>query len=51
MRSNVTSQPILSHAGPERIMVGNWSLTSNKEGELEIHNSDGQQVRRFITFV
>ena len=47
MRSNMASQPILSHAGPDRIMVGNWSLMSKKEGELEIHNSDGQQVGRF----
>lgn len=26
-----------------RLVVGNWSLSSLKEGELVIHNSDGQQ--------
>jgi len=38
------SQPILSKASPTRIMVGNWSLTCKKDSELQIHNSDGQQV-------
>ncbi|XP_065207160.1 E3 ubiquitin-protein ligase HECTD1 isoform X3 [Planococcus citri] len=38
------TQPILSHAGSTRLVVGNWSLISRKEGEITIHNSDGQQV-------
>ena len=28
-------------------MIGNWSLACKKEGELQIHNSDGQQVTTF----
>ncbi|XP_046388843.1 E3 ubiquitin-protein ligase Ufd4 isoform X5 [Ischnura elegans] len=43
VKPNSPSQPILSHPGPIRLVVGNWSLASRKEGELHIHNSDGQQ--------
>ncbi|KPP80084.1 E3 ubiquitin-protein ligase HECTD1-like [Scleropages formosus] len=39
-----TSQPILSAVGPTKLTVGNWSLTCLKEGEIAIHNSDGQQA-------
>ncbi|XP_058255059.1 E3 ubiquitin-protein ligase HECTD1 isoform X6 [Hemibagrus wyckioides] len=38
------SQPILSTVGPTKLSVGNWSLTCLKEGEIAIHNSDGQQA-------
>lgn len=38
------SQPILSTQGPTKLTVGNWSLTCLKEGEIAIHNSDGQQA-------
>ncbi len=38
------TQPILSRAGNARLVVGNWSLLSRKEGEITIHNADGQQV-------
>lgn len=38
------SQPILSKAGPARLVVGNWTLTCKKDGELQIQNTDGQQV-------
>ncbi|XP_056283262.1 E3 ubiquitin-protein ligase HECTD1 isoform X2 [Pseudoliparis swirei] len=38
------SQPILSVVGPSKLTVGNWSLTCLKDGELAIHNSDGQQA-------
>ncbi|XP_041710733.1 E3 ubiquitin-protein ligase HECTD1 isoform X5 [Coregonus clupeaformis] len=38
------SQPILSAMGPTKLTVGNWSLTCLKEGEIAIHNSDGQQA-------
>ncbi|XP_046871935.1 E3 ubiquitin-protein ligase HECTD1 isoform X1 [Hypomesus transpacificus] len=38
------SQPILSSLGPTKLTVGNWSLTCLKEGEIAIHNSDGQQA-------
>ncbi|XP_076834406.1 E3 ubiquitin-protein ligase HECTD1 isoform X7 [Brachyhypopomus gauderio] len=38
------SQPILSTLGPTKLTVGNWSLTCLKEGEIAIHNSDGQQA-------
>uniref|UniRef100_A0A2C9KAE0 E3 ubiquitin-protein ligase n=1 Tax=Biomphalaria glabrata TaxID=6526 RepID=A0A2C9KAE0_BIOGL len=38
------SQPILSKAGPARLVVGNWTLTCKKDGELQIQNTDGQQA-------
>ncbi len=38
------SHPILSTQGPTKLTVGNWSLTCLKEGEIAIHNSDGQQA-------
>lgn len=38
------SQPVLSTVGPTKLTVGNWSLTCLKEGEIAIHNSDGQQA-------
>ncbi|XP_031338883.1 E3 ubiquitin-protein ligase HECTD1 isoform X7 [Photinus pyralis] len=43
VKNTTTSQPILSKPGPTRLVVGNWSLTSRKDAELHIHNSDGQQ--------
>jgi len=36
--------PILSSPGPGRLTVGNWSLSSQKEGEATIHNADGTKV-------
>jgi E3 ubiquitin-protein ligase HECTD1 len=42
VRSNVSSIPILSKPGSARLVVGNWALTSRKEAEIHIHNSDGQ---------
>ncbi|XP_038637323.1 E3 ubiquitin-protein ligase HECTD1 isoform X2 [Scyliorhinus canicula] len=39
-----TSQPILTVPGPTKLTVGNWSLTCLKEGEIAVHNSDGQQA-------
>uniref|UniRef100_A0A1A7X551 E3 ubiquitin-protein ligase n=1 Tax=Iconisemion striatum TaxID=60296 RepID=A0A1A7X551_9TELE len=39
-----SSQPILSIVGPIKLTVGNWSLTCLKDGEIAIHNSDGQQA-------
>ncbi|XP_023647936.1 E3 ubiquitin-protein ligase HECTD1 isoform X7 [Paramormyrops kingsleyae] len=38
------SQPVLSAVSPTKLTVGNWSLTCLKEGEIAIHNSDGQQA-------
>lgn len=43
VRCTNNSIPILSKTGPTRLVVGNWSLTSRKESEIHIHNSDGQQ--------
>lgn len=43
VKPNTPSQPILSKPGPTRLVVGNWSLTSRKDAELHVHNSDGQQ--------
>lgn len=39
-----SSQPILTAPGQTKLTVGNWSLTCLKEGEIAIHNSDGQQA-------
>lgn len=47
VKPNAHSTPILSRPGSTRIVVGNWALSSRKESELHIHNSDGQQVRVF----
>ncbi|CAI5764132.1 E3 ubiquitin-protein ligase HECTD1 isoform X1 [Podarcis lilfordi] len=44
VKPSTTSQPILSVPGPAKLTVGNWSLTCLKEGEIAIHNSDGQQA-------
>ena len=44
VKPNTPSQPVLSRPGQTRLVVGNWALASRKEGELHIHNSDGQQV-------
>ncbi|XP_077640175.1 E3 ubiquitin-protein ligase HECTD1 isoform X10 [Lonchura striata] len=44
VKPSTTSQPILSTPGPTKLTVGNWSLTCLKEGEIAIHNSDGQQA-------
>ncbi|KAM9651972.1 E3 ubiquitin-protein ligase HECTD1 isoform 14-T14 [Morphnus guianensis] len=44
VKPSTTSQPILSAPGPTKLTVGNWSLTCLKEGEIAIHNSDGQQA-------
>lgn len=44
VKPGTPSQPVLSAVAPSRIMVGNWALTCKKEGELHLHNSDGQQV-------
>ncbi|XP_071056058.1 E3 ubiquitin-protein ligase Ufd4 isoform X3 [Onthophagus taurus] len=43
VRNTTNSQPILSKPGQTRLVVGNWSLTSRRDAELHIHNSDGQQ--------
>lgn len=43
VKPNTPSQPVLSRPGQTRLVVGNWALASRKEGELHIHNSDGQQ--------
>ncbi|XP_067009629.1 E3 ubiquitin-protein ligase HECTD1 isoform X3 [Anabrus simplex] len=43
VKPNTPSQPVLSRPGPTRLVVGNWALSSRKDGELHIHNSDGQQ--------
>ncbi|XP_069494583.1 E3 ubiquitin-protein ligase HECTD1 isoform X3 [Ambystoma mexicanum] len=44
VKPSTTSQPILSGPGPSKLTVGNWSLTCQKEGEIAVHNSDGQQA-------
>lgn len=43
IKSGTVSQPLLSHLGSPRLVIGNWSLSCKKEGELHIHNADGQQ--------
>ncbi|CAH1960044.1 unnamed protein product [Acanthoscelides obtectus] len=48
VRCTNNSTPILSKPGGTRLVVGNWSLSSRKEAELHIHNSDGQQQSTVI---
>ncbi|XP_076629620.1 ubiquitin fusion-degradation 4-like isoform X6 [Colletes latitarsis] len=43
VKPNSASQPVLSRPGTTRLVVGNWALSSRKESELCIHNSDGLQ--------
>ena len=38
------THPILSTAGSTKLVVGNWTLSCQTEGELVIHNSDGTKV-------
>ncbi|XP_030211595.1 E3 ubiquitin-protein ligase HECTD1 isoform X1 [Gadus morhua] len=44
VKPSTSSQPILSCVAPSKLTVGNWSLTCLKDGEMAIHNSDGQQA-------
>jgi len=44
VKSGTNSQPILSTSSPARLTIGNWTLMCKKDGELQIQNSDGQQV-------
>uniref|UniRef100_A0A8D8T0U6 E3 ubiquitin-protein ligase n=1 Tax=Cacopsylla melanoneura TaxID=428564 RepID=A0A8D8T0U6_9HEMI len=48
VKANSLSYPILSNVGTHRIVVGNWTLSCRKAGELTIHNSDGQQQATII---
>ena len=41
-------QPVLSSPSPLRLTVGNWSLTSQREGEVSIHNADGTKVSQSV---
>lgn len=44
VRTGQASQSILSTVGSLRLIVGNWMLSSQKEGQLHINNTDSQQV-------
>ncbi|XP_071078576.1 E3 ubiquitin-protein ligase HECTD1-like isoform X2 [Haliotis cracherodii] len=44
IKAGTPSQPIMTHQCANRLVVGNWALTCKKEGEVQIHNSDGQQA-------
>ncbi|KAK7103616.1 E3 ubiquitin-protein ligase HECTD1-like isoform X2 [Littorina saxatilis] len=44
IKSGMPSQPILSNPTSSRQVVGNWTLSCKRAGELQIHNSDGQQA-------
>jgi len=44
VKTGTASQPILSKCGQTRLTIGNWTLMCKKDGELQIQNSDGQQV-------
>ena len=41
-------QPILSNPSPRKLVVGNWSLICQKEGEVAIHNADGTKVTQML---
>ena len=44
VKADVASQPILSSPSTVSLLVGNWSFACQKENELAIYNSDGQQT-------
>lgn len=44
VRAGQASQTILSTVGSQRLIVGNWILSSQKELQLHINNTDSQQV-------
>ena len=46
VRTGSVPRPLLSSPTPHRLVVGNWSLISQREGEVAIHNSEGIKVRR-----
>lgn len=45
---NSIPQPILTNPGPIRLFLGNWSLSSRREKEMQIRNSDGQQQTTYL---
>ena len=51
VKGNMPSKPILSSPSATKIQVGNWTLSSKKEGELLVHNADGLQVRLYLFYV
>ena len=42
--SGTPPQPILTSPGPTRLVVGNWALSCQREGEVTITNADGTRV-------
>ena len=44
IKPGTASQPIMSHISSARIVVGNWTIMCKTEGEMQIQNSDGQNV-------
>lgn len=44
VRSGSVSQTILSSVGSLRLVVGNWLLSCQKDGQLHINNTESQQV-------
>lgn len=48
IKQGTPSQPMLSHPSSTRLVVGNWSMMCKKDGEVQIHNSDGQHVSMSI---
>lgn len=44
MKMVVPSQPILSSTRATRLVVHEWSLFSNSDGEITIHNSFNTEV-------
>ncbi|XP_073824556.1 ubiquitin fusion-degradation 4-like isoform X2 [Musca autumnalis] len=44
VRPGTPSQPILPTVSVLRLVVGNWVLQSQKQNQLQIHNTEGHQV-------
>ena len=42
--NGLPSHPFLSYPSSVKLVIGNWSIHSENEGELIIHNVDGSQV-------
>lgn len=45
IKASTTVQPLLSHPGQCKLVVGNWSMSCHQEGEVSVRNSDGTRVR------
>ena len=51
IKTGTSSQPVLTKTSTVKIVVGNWTLSCKKDGELHIQNTDGQQVGELLSLL